>query len=248
MTLKAKITPGLTCNYAPSDGKCPQIRHILIWNNKERGSYSFTVQINCQTSNWAFLLFRTLVWGDYLSGYCDSYLGVQQCFGVVYHELTTLRQLYHCFNSWYTTTHDHDNTFLFKYFKEAKRSVGYHELTTLCALVSGSYWKVYYLYKCPLSSNPSADSLVLDTLWTLTPCITLLCTNLSSRDTAWFRVTQGPKSSLLCRYWFNQSTASVVVKQWSYCFMRQRWRFSGIWERKSWMILFHCKRLTNLKL
>ena len=75
-----------------------------------------------------------------------EFLGVQQCFGVVYHELTMLRQVYFARAALYhdkyiveslSTTTKLSCYILIQIFKEAKRSVGYHELTVLCACTKG---------------------------------------------------------------------------------------------------------------
>ena len=83
-------------------------------------------------------------------------LGIQQCFGVVYDELTTLRRVYfapelpeqnkavlallihdiplrNIFDSFSTTIKQSCYILLSDFQKKAKPSVGYHELTKLCA-------------------------------------------------------------------------------------------------------------------
>ena len=89
-----------------------------------------------------------------MSMLCVVYLVVQQCFGVVYHELTMLRQVYFAYKPVLALLiHDNPRRILclilfntdktkflhvIKWFpNKAKWSVGYHELTTLCACTYG---------------------------------------------------------------------------------------------------------------
>ena len=62
-------------------------------------------------------------------------LGVQQCFGVVYHELTTLRWVYFARAALALAARAKNDEYIVESFSTTEQR--YYELTTLCACTSG---------------------------------------------------------------------------------------------------------------